>query len=214
VLAVLAEHVERAPAGRRLELVIITKSPLVTRDANLLRRIAARGCPVSVHVSLITGDRELARRLEPRAPTPEARLRAVARLRAAGVDVSVNVMPVLPGITDAPAALDDLVRRIAAAGATAAGACALRLRSAARRRYLPFIEAEFPALAARYRGAYAASHRPGEAYRAGLDRVFARLCAKYGLRHRWYDEAMEDEDEVSGAGCRVPGAAEQLALGL
>ena len=215
VLAVLAEHVERAPAGRRLSLVIITKSPLVTRDADLLRRIAARGCLVSVHVSLITGDRELARRLEPRAPTPEARLRAVARLRAAGVDVSVNVMPVLPGITDAPAALDDLVRRIAAAGATAAGACALRLRAAARRRYLPFIEAEFPALAPRYRGAYAASHRPGEAYRAGLDRVFARLCAKYGLRHARYDEMEEGEEQ--GAESREQDAgrdAGQLTLGV
>src|SRR5215208_5639280 len=114
VLEALAEHVESAPPGR-LHVVIITKSPLVTRDADLLRRVAARGCPVSVHVSLITADRELARRLEPRAPTPEARLRAVARLRAAGVDVRVNVMPVLPGITDAPAALDDLVRRVAAA---------------------------------------------------------------------------------------------------
>jgi len=220
VLEALAEHVESAPPGR-LHVVIITKSPLVTRDADLLRRVAARGCPVSVHVSLITADRELARRLEPRAPTPEARLRAVARLRAAGVDVRVNVMPVLPGITDDPAALDALVRAVAEAGATAAGACALRLRSAARQRYLPFIEAEFPHLAARYRGAYAASHRPGEAYRAGLDRVFARLCAKYGLRHAWYDEAedeREEEGEGESSGSAGPaagdGGAPQLGLGL
>lgn len=56
-----------------------------------------------MHVSLITVDRELARRLEPRAPTPEARLRAVRRLADAGINVGVNCMPVLPGIADHPA---------------------------------------------------------------------------------------------------------------
>src|SRR3712207_9367012 len=74
-------------------------------------------------------DRDLARRIEPRAPTPESRLRAVARLAEAGIDVGVNVMPVLPGITDGPDAMDALVRSVARAGATHIGACALRLRA-------------------------------------------------------------------------------------
>src|SRR3712207_4462441 len=99
-------------------------------------------------------DRDLARRIEPRAPTPESRLRAVARLAEAGIDVGVNVMPVLPGITDGPDAMEELVRSVARAGATHIGACALRLRATARRRYLPFIEAEFPHLAERYRASY------------------------------------------------------------
>ena len=94
VLEVLAEH----PG---LRVVIITKSPLVARDVDVLARIA-RHSSLSVHVSLITLDRALARRVEPRAPTPESRLRAVAQLAAAGVDVGINCMPVLPGITDRP----------------------------------------------------------------------------------------------------------------
>jgi DNA repair photolyase len=148
-----------------------------------------------VHVSLITLDRELARRIEPRAPTPEARLRAVARLAEAGIDVGVNVMPVLPGITDGAEAMDALVRAVARAGATHIAACALRLRGTARRRYLPFIEAEFPHLADRYRASYAASYNIGERYREGLRSYFAKLCSKYGIRNGFYDDG-EDEEET------------------
>src|ERR1041385_3848140 len=92
VLEVLAEY-----AG--LSVCIITKSPLITRDIDLLTRIAKRS-ELTIHLSLISIDRELARRIEPRAPTPESRLRALGRLSAAGIDVGINVMPVLPGITD------------------------------------------------------------------------------------------------------------------
>lgn len=173
ILEVLAGH-----AG--LGVSIITKSPLVTRDIDLLTRIAERSS-LTVHVSLITVDRELARRLEPRAPTPESRLRAIARLRANGIEVGVNVMPVLPGITDAPAMIDALVRAVAAADVSYLGACALRLRRTARDRYLPFIEAEFPELAASYRRAYGRSHQVGERYRAGLRDHFTDVCAKHGV---------------------------------
>jgi DNA repair photolyase len=198
---------------------IITKSPLVTRDVDVLARIAARA-DVTVHVSLITLDRELARRIEPRAPTPEARLRAVARLTEAGIDVGVNVMPVLPGITDGPDAMDDLVRGVARAGATHIAACALRLRGTARRRYLPFIEAEFPHLADRYRASYATGYNVGERYRDGLRRHFAKLCAKYGIRNGFYDDGKDEEESegsetVEAAEDGSAGiAAEQLGLEL
>src|SRR5205814_3118217 len=63
LLEVLSDH-------PHLSVVLITKSPLITRDIDVLRRIM-RHSSVSVHLSLITVDRELARRLEPRAPTPD-----------------------------------------------------------------------------------------------------------------------------------------------
>ena len=173
ILEVLAEH----PG---LSIVIITKSPLVTRDVDVLQRIA-RHSEITVHLSLITLDRTLARRLEPRAPTPEARVRALVRLRAHGIDVGINVMPVLPGITDAPAQLDALVATVATHGATYVNACALRLQSAARQRYLPFIEAEFPELAPRYRATYGQSAIVGERYRDGLRSYFKRVCARHGV---------------------------------
>ena len=211
ILEVLAAH-----AG--LRIVIITKSPLITRDVDVLSRIMQRST-LSIHLSLITVDRELARRLEPRAPTPEARLRALARLREAGIDAGINCMPVLPGITDDPFMLEDLVRRVAGAGATYVGACALRLQSAARQRYLPFIEQEFPHLAARYRSAYASSPHVSESYRAGLAKFFARLCRRYGIRNGWNDDEDEGEAEAPPKSGTVSGVArvaepepEQLAL--
>jgi DNA repair photolyase len=181
VLETLAEHA-------RLRVSIITKSPLVTRDVEVLSRLARRG-RVAVHVSLITLDRELARRIEPRAPTPEARLRAVERLCAAGLDVRVNCMPVLPGITDGAADLDALVRRVAAAGASHFGACALRLQRTARERYLPWVAGEFPALAARYRAVYAASADAPAEYRRRLAALVRRLCDRHGISTHSYDDA-------------------------
>lgn len=201
VLEVLADQA-------RLHVTIITKSPLVTRDVDLLTRIAERS-ELSVHVSLITVDRELARRLEPRAPTPEARLRAIARLRRAGIEVAVNVMPVLPGITDAPEMVEALVSAVADAGASYLGACALRLRRTARDRYLPFIETEFPELAARYRRAYGRRHQVGERYRDGLRQHFSAVCAKHGVPFSRYYRSEEDDPEEGNAMSDAPA---QLAL--
>lgn len=180
LLEVIADH----PG---LHCRIITKSPLVTRDIDVLKRIN-RISRIHVHISLITTDRELARRIEPRAPTPEARLRAIRRLRDAGIDVGVNVMPILPGITDGPAQLDDLVRRIAETGATYIGACALRLRAAARKRYLPWIAEEFPHLALRYAATYADAFHAGDSYRAGLTQVMTRLCRRYHIKYGTFDD--------------------------
>ena len=191
VLQVLAEH----PG---LDCRIITKSPLVTRDIDVLKRIN-RHSRIDIHVSLIAADRELARRIEPRAPTPDARLRAVRRLREAGIDVGVNVMPVLPGITDGPAQLDTLVRRIADAGATHIAACALRLRHSARQRYLPWIAEEFPHLADRYARTYANSIHAGDSYREGLTQVMTRLCRRYRIRYGTFDEDDTTKSELADA---------------
>ena len=189
ILEVLAEH----PG---LKVSIITKSPLITRDIDLLSRVN-RISDLSIHISLITLDRELARRLEPRSPTPESRVRALARLREAGLDAGINCMPVLPGITDNPSDLEALVKRVSEAGATYVGACAVRLQSAAKKRYLPFIEQEFPHLAERYRNTYGKSAYAGEKYREGLARFFEKLCVKYRVRgwSRHYDEEGDESPE-------------------
>ena len=214
VLEVLAEE-------RGLAVWITTKSPLVTRDVDVLARIAARS-ELTVHISLITLDRELARRIEPRAPTPEARVRAIARLAEAGIDTGVNIMPVLPGLTDQPAMLDALVRRVAEAGAAYINTCALRLQSSARRRYLPFIEQEFPHLAARYRAAYANGYQVSDRYREGLRRFLKARCRDHGIRYgaEEEEEAAKEEASAEPGGEAVPdGGPEpdtdrQLDLGL
>jgi DNA repair photolyase len=204
VLEVLAEQ-----SG--IGVTIITKSPLVTRDIDLLTRINERS-RLSVHVSLITIDRELARCLEPRAPTPEARLRAIARLRRSGIRVGVNCMPVLPGITDVPEMIEELVIALKRVDASYVSACALRLQSAARDRYLPFIAATFPELAGKYARAYARSHQVGEKYRAGLRDRFASVCAQHGLAFgRLGGDDSSDADEPGGS--ETEGVDEAAARG-
>ena len=191
---------------------LITKSALVTRDVDVLARLAARG-PLTVQVSLITLDRELARRVEPRAPTPEARLRTVRRLAEAGLDVGVNVMPVLPGLTDRPDALRALVEAVASHGATHLNACALRLRATSRRRFLPWLDAEFPALRAAYSAGYGGGFQVSEGYRDGLRRFMRRACARAGLRYG--AEAGEAEAREAPAARReaaVDGGDAQLGL--
>ena len=190
ILEVLAEE-------KGLSVTVITKSALITRDIDVLRELSSRS-GFTIHLSLITLDRELARRIEPRAPTPEARLRALERLANAGIDVGINVMPVLPGITDRPAMLDAVIRRVRDAGASYINACALRLRSAARKRYLPFIDAEFPRLSAAYRTTYSSGHQVGDAYRDGLSRFMRERCRKHGITYGSYrgrDEVKEDDEE-------------------
>jgi DNA repair photolyase len=140
-----------------------------------------RHSELRVHISLITLDRDLARRIEPRAPTPDSRIRALQRLRSADIDVGINCMPVLPGITDDPAALDALVKRVAEAGATHVAACALRLDRTARLRYFPFLAQEFPELSERYQNSYSRGRHVGEKYREGLSRYMKGLYHKYGL---------------------------------
>lgn len=188
ILEVLAEH----PG---LKVSIISKSPLITRDTDVLSRIN-RHSELRVHISLITLRRDLARRLEPRSPTPESRVRGLARLREAGIDAGINCMPVLPGITDNPSDLEALVKRVAEAGATYVGACALRLQATARKRYLPFIAQEFPHLEERYRNTYAHSSNAGARYREGLARFFDRICARYRVASHSRMGAVEEGDEA------------------
>ena len=92
ILEELARH-----AG--LEIGIVTKSNLVTRDAEILRRVAEKN-QVFVNVTVTTVDVELARKLEPRAPRPDLRLEAVRQLNLAGLNAGVICAPVLPEITD------------------------------------------------------------------------------------------------------------------
>ena len=214
ILEVLAEE-------RGLSIGITTKSPLITRDVDVLARIAARS-GLTIHVSLITVERELARRIEPRAPTPEARLRAIARLAQSGIDVGVNIMPVLPGLTDRPEMLDAVVRSVAQTGARYVNACALRLQAAARRRYLPFIAEEFPHLAERYRAAYAEGYQLGDRYREGLRRYLRHRCrvhgVQYGMGAAEYEGATAERrgegDGESAGTARNAETESQLELGL
>lgn len=154
---------------RGLHLGIITKSPLITRDTDLLVRLAERHT-VSIHISLAALEGRLVRRLEARSPAPHARLRALRRLAAAGLDVGLLVAPIIPGVTDGRAQLTALFRAAKEAGARRVAGEALRLGPAARRHFLPHLAREFPDLAARYARRYGHRQTAGKDYIAALKR--------------------------------------------
>jgi DNA repair photolyase len=103
---------------------IVTKSALIARDIDILARMAARG-QARVALSITTLDRAIARKVEPRAPTPARRLDAIAALARAGVPVGVMVAPVIPGLTDHE--IEAILKAARAAGASFAHYALLRL---------------------------------------------------------------------------------------
>ena len=105
-------------------LSIITKSAGILRDLDILTSMAERNL-VHVMISVTTLDRELARKMEPRAPTPGRRLEAISGLAEAGVPVGVMTAPMIPGLNDHE--LEDLLTAAVGAGATSAGFVLLRL---------------------------------------------------------------------------------------
>ena len=116
ILQVLAEF--RNPAA------IITKNFLVTRDIDILRKLAEHRA-TSVVLSITTLDTKLGRALEPRTSTPARRLEAIERLAAAGIPAGVNVAPIIPGLTDSE--VPSILKAARKAGASFAGRIVLRL---------------------------------------------------------------------------------------
>ena len=127
----------------------ITKSSLITRDADLLAELARDGA-AQAFVSVTTLDPELARRMEPRAARPERRIDAIAALSAAGVPVGVMVAPVIPGLNDAE--IPRILAAAARAGALSAGWVLLRLAKPLDELFDSWLAERFPERRARVLG--------------------------------------------------------------
>jgi DNA repair photolyase len=193
-----------------LSIEVITKSPLVTRDLDLLQTLS-RHNEVNINISLATADPRLARRLELRSPVPTARLRALRRLTDGGVYAGLIVAPIIPGITDDWAGLARLMEAAKEAGARYVIGSALRLGPAARHRFLPVLEREFPALYERYRRHYAGSDMASRSYQDALTRRLNALRQAYGFAG---DEASKRRRQrlESSTPCETPAPAEQAVL--
>jgi DNA repair photolyase len=163
-----------------LSLGIITKSPLIARDRDLLVQLQQRN-DLQIHISLITADPVLARKLEARSPVPGARLRALKQLVDAGVNAGLIVAPVLPGITDGVAHLDTLFAAAKAAGARFIHAGALRMYAAVRDRFMLVLNEHFADLVPRYQRAYARQQGAPRDYTQALARRVRRLQKKHGF---------------------------------
>jgi DNA repair photolyase len=163
-----------------LEIGMVTKSNLVTRDAGIFRQIAEKN-RLFVNVTITTVDVELARKLEPRAPRPDLRLEAVRQLNLAGVNAGVICAPVLPDITDRPRDLEALVKAASEAGAKYVYANALFLKPCSAAVFFPFLEAEFPKLMEVYRARYRERAFLPKGYAERLSRLMSALREKYGF---------------------------------
>jgi len=133
---------------------IVTRGPLVVRDADLLAD-ASQHVRVQVFLSLPTLDARVWRTTEPGTAPPRSRLEAVRRLAAAGVDVGVGVAPVLPGLSDDPRALDEVVRAARAAGARTIWASVVHLRPGVREHFLEALARDWPEEVERYEQLFA-----------------------------------------------------------
>ena len=177
---------EQMAVRKGLSVSITTKSDQVSRDIDLLRRIAEHS-GVSVNLSITTLRTRLARMLEPRAPRPDLRLNAVRELRRVGISAGVFAMPVLPGITDREEDLDALARGARDAGAQWFAASVLFLMPSAQKQFLPFLDQKFPKLARRYREWFSHATYAPETYRREISARVAALRKKYDLGIRPLD---------------------------
>ena len=166
-----------------LHISITTKSNQVVRDIDVLQRIAERSS-IWVNLTVTTPRPRLARLLEPLAPRPDLRIKAIRALRDAGLPAGMLVMPVLPGLTDGEKDLDILAREARDAGANWFAASVLFLMPSSRKQFFPFLAERFPRLARRYQDWYAREGYAPEAYRAEIAARIADLRQKYGLRAR------------------------------
>ncbi len=128
---------------------IVTKGTLITRDIDILAPMAAKGL-VRVGISITTLDPKLSRLMEPRVPTPAARLRTVRQLTDAGIPVRVMVSPVVPALTDHE--LEVILVAAKDAGAVAASSIVLRLPREVAPLFQDWLETHYPDRAARVMG--------------------------------------------------------------
>lgn len=137
ILQVLAAH--------RHPVALVTKSALITRDIDILGPMAERGL-VKVALSITTLDRQLARRMEPRAATPERRLDTIKLLSQAGIPTGVMAAPLIPALNDAE--IEAILARAAGAGARSAGYIVLRMPLEIKDLFREWLEEHYPDRAA------------------------------------------------------------------
>jgi DNA repair photolyase len=163
-----------------LNLGLVTKSDMVVRDLELLQVISRRN-RLSVMLTITTLKTRLARLLEPRAPRPDLRLKAVETLAQGGIRVGVNCAPVLPEITDSANDLEKVVRASAGAGAKFVWANSLFLKPCSAKVFLPFLAEHFPELVPLYAKRYGRQAFVSPAYNRRITELVAKFRAKYGI---------------------------------
>jgi DNA repair photolyase len=178
----------------RHPVTIVTKSALIQRDLDILAEMAKDGLAI-VTISVTTLDRSLARRMEPRAATPERRLDTIAALADAGIPTGVLTAPMIPALNDSE--LEQILEKVQAAGASSAGYVLLRLPLELKPLFKEWLEGHFPGKAAHVLSLVAQTHggrlydstwstrMTGTGPYADMLRLrFDRACRKLGMNQR------------------------------
>jgi DNA repair photolyase len=197
------------PAG------IITKSPLIERDLGVLQELQRRAS-VSVGVSIPIWDRAQARAMEPFVATPQRRMKIIERLAGAGLDVGVNVAPVIPGLSDAD--IPRILEAAHAAGARRAGFVFLRLPGSVKQVFEQRLRETLPLRADRvlnrvrearggklYDGRWGVRGRGEGTYAEAARALFDATVKRLGMNEGFQDRARADT-------FRRPGRGRQLSL--
>jgi DNA repair photolyase len=156
---------------------IVTKGPLIVRDADVLQDLSSRAA-CRVHISIPTVDEEAWERLEPGVAHPRQRLRAVRQLVDAGIDCGVLMAPIVPGFSTHPAKIERTIKAIADAGARSVGAMVMHLEGGTRDHFMAMLAREFPEMVARYEQLYARKYVAKD-YDARVQEVVGLMRARY-----------------------------------
>ncbi len=193
---------------------IVTKSALVARDIDLLAPMARKGL-VKVAISVTTLDKELARKMEPRAASPVLRLETIEKLAAAGIPVSVLVAPIIPAVNDAE--IETILTRAFAAGAREAGYVMLRLPLELRDLFSEWLLTHYPDKA-RHVLSLVRGAREGKLYDSGFGKRMTGVGPYAWMIGRRFEIAAARLGYGAGARLRCDlfqpprRSAEQLAL--
>ena len=162
---------------------IITRGPMIVRDLDVLVEASQRAS-VSVTFSVPTVDEEVWKRTEPSTAHPRQRLKAVKALVDAGVSARVGMAPILPGISDRPEQLREVVRAAREAGATGIWANLLFLRPGTREHFLAHLAEDWPEQVPLYEELYARKAYLGADLMKPIRSEVSRLARAYEIRDR------------------------------
>jgi DNA repair photolyase len=182
---------------------IITRGPMIVRDVDVLR-FASERATVAVTFSIPTLDPTIWRLTEPGTAPPRQRLRAIRQLIDAGIDANVGMAPILPGLSDDPAKLAEVVRAARDAGATSVWTNVLYLRPGTREHFLENLARDWPALLPRYERLYAGRAYVTKDVLEPVRRQVRELADRYGVADRRRRPVGPPPPEVA--------AVEQLSL--
>ena len=174
---------------------LVTKGPLVVRDADLLAELG-RVCGATVYMSVPTVDEDAWRALEPGTAHPLQRLRALRALRDAGVNAGVLMAPVVPGFTTQPARMEATIKAVAEHGAAFMGANLMYLKGGTKDHFLKFLAREFPQMVDGYERLYPGAYAKSD-YVGSVRAMIGVLQARYELAGRTRRRGESDGNEAA-----------------